>query len=87
MDKEAKRQNFEKKAYAKVEKIKNQIKGLQNFSHREWYDYSALEVMTFFADIEATLNETRNKFIYELQREEGVYYIEEEDDFEDDDEE
>ena len=25
MDKEAKRQNFEKKAYAKVEKIKNQI--------------------------------------------------------------
>lgn len=80
MDKEAKRQNFERKAYAKVDKIKNQIKGLQNFAHREWYDYSALEVMTFFSEIEATLNETRNKFIYELQREEGVYFKEEESD-------
>lgn len=84
MDKQAKRQNFEKKAYNKKDKIINQIKGLQNFAYRDWYEYSALEVMTFFSEIESALNETRNKFIYELQREEGLYF-EEDDEAEDDD--
>lgn len=86
MDKDAKRKNFEKKAYLKVDKIKKHINLLRNFSNREWYDYSALEVMTLFSEIEATLNETRNQFIYELQREEGVCYIDDEEEFDDEEE-
>ena len=87
MDKDVKRKNFEKKAYSKVDKIKKHINLLRNFANREWYEYSALEVLTLFSEIEATLNETRNQFIFELQREEGACYIDEEefDDEEDED--
>ena len=42
--------------------------------------------MTLFSEIEATLNETRNQFIYELQREEGVCYIDDEEEFDDEEE-
>lgn len=87
MEKSEKQNKFKQKAYPMAEKAIRKINRLQNYANRYSYDYSALEVMAMFSKIEAALKETREKYIYELQREEGVYYIEEEDDFDDDDEE
>ena len=78
MDKIIKRQRFEEKAYKRVKKITDSFDVLSCFSNRELYDYSALEVMELFSKIEESLNKARERYIYELQKEEGRY-VEEDD--------
>lgn len=73
MNQSAKRRNFEEKAHKRVNKIIDSINIMPFFANREYYDYSALEVMTLFSSIEKALNEARDKYIYELQKEEGTY--------------
>lgn len=82
MDDSLKRKNFEEKAYKRVNKIIDSINILPFFANREFYDYSALEVLELFSNIESALNKARDKYIYELQREEG-YISEDEEEYED----
>ena len=80
MDKSTNRKRFEEKAYKRVKKITDSFEVLSCFANREFYDYSAVEIMTLFSKIESSLNKARDKYIYELQRAEGTYVDEEEDD-------
>lgn len=79
MNQSAKRRNFEEKAYKRVNKIIDSINIMPFFANREFYDYSALEVMTLFSKMENALHVAREKYIYELQKEEGNYLDEEDD--------
>lgn len=75
MDKKTKRENFEKKAYKRVGKIIHSINILPCFANREFYNYSALEIMSLFSEMEKALSEAREKYINELQKEEGEYIL------------
>lgn len=86
MDKETKQQRFKEKTEKRVGKILSSFEILSCFSNRQLYEYSALEVMAMFSKIETAMNEARKSYIYELQREEGTYYIDEEDEEFDEDE-
>lgn len=81
MDESLKRKHFEEKANKRVKKIIDGINILPFFANREFYDYSALEVLELFSKIESALNEARDKYIYELKREEGYISVDE-DEFE-----
>lgn len=82
MDDSLKRKHFEEKAYKRVNKIIDGINILPFFANREFYDYSALEVLELFSKIESALNKARDKYIYELQREEK-YISKDEEEYED----
>lgn len=85
MEQQEKHIRFQQKAHSKVETIVKKIRVLQNYADRTYYDYSALEVMKILSEIESALNETRKKYIYELQSIEADF-DEDEDDFDEDEE-
>lgn len=82
MDDSLKRKNFEEKAYARVNTIIGKINNLKYFANRENYEYSALEVLELFSNIESALNEAKDKYIYELQREEEYVSGDEDEEYE-----
>ena len=69
----------------RVGKIIHSINILPCFANREFYDYSALEIMSLFSEMEKALSEAREKYINELQQEEGKYILKvDEDDYDQD---
>lgn len=62
MQKETKKQRFERIAHARREKILDALRLLENCSNKSNYDYTAEDVGDIFASIEDALNSAKEKF-------------------------
>jgi len=64
---ETKEEKFKRIAGARVRKILEILRVLGNCSNTANYKYNEEQIQSMFNEIEAKLNETRNKFLDELR--------------------